>query len=155
MGRVRVVYGRPWGGPPATSLYHSVNPESWFASTPGLKIVAPITAYDAKGLIKAAIRDNNPVLFLEYKAHYRTDPRRLALELNLAIPDRDYVVPIGVARVVREGSALSLITYGSHVLRALAAAGQLRSEDGVSVQLIDPRTLLPCAYATIPHSLHK
>ena len=155
MGPVPIVFRLPSGWAPATSLYHSVNPESWFASTPGLKIVAPITAYDAKGLIKAAIRDNNPVLFLEYKAHYRTDPRRLALELNLAIPDRDYVVPIGVARVVREGSALSLITYGSQVLRALAAADQIRSEDGVSVEVIDLRTLVPCDYETITKSVEK
>src|SRR5258708_34622545 len=104
MGRVRVVYGRPWGGPPATSLYHSVNPESWFASTPGLKIVAPVTAYDAKGLIKAAIRDDNPVLFLEYKAHYRTAPNRLHSALRLEIPDEDYLVPLGKARTVLEGS---------------------------------------------------
>jgi 2-oxoisovalerate dehydrogenase E1 component len=155
MGPVPIVFRMPSGWAPNTSLYHSVNPESWFASTPGLKIVAPITAYDAKGLIKAAIRDDNPVLFLEYKAHYRTDPRRLAPELNLAVPDRDYVVPIGAARVVREGSALSLITYGSQVLRALAAADQIRDEDGVLVEVIDLRTLVPCDYETITNSVEK
>jgi 2-oxoisovalerate dehydrogenase E1 component len=155
MGPVPIVFRLPSGWAPNTSLYHSVNPESWFASTPGLKIVAPITAYDAKGLLKAAIRDDNPVLFLEYKAHYRTDPARLPPELNLAVPDRDYVVPIGAARVAREGSALSLITYGSQVLRALAAADQIGREDGVSVEVIDLRTLVPCDYAAITKSVEK
>jgi 2-oxoisovalerate dehydrogenase E1 component len=155
MGPVPVVFRMPSGWAPNTSLYHSVNPESWFASTPGLKIVAPITAYDAKGLLKAAIRDDNPVLFLEYKAHYRTDPARLPPEMNLAIPDTDYVVPIGAARVARTGSALSVITYGSQVLRALAAADQIAREDGVSVEVIDLRTLVPCDYAAITKSVEK
>ena len=122
MGPVPVVFRLPSGWAPNASMYHSVNPESWFASTPGLKIVAPFTAFDAKGLMKAAIRDGNPVLYLEYKAHYRTAPDKLPPELNLPVPEEDYVVPIGQARVLRSGSDVSVITYGSQVMRALEAA---------------------------------
>jgi 2-oxoisovalerate dehydrogenase E1 component len=155
MGPVPVVFRMPSGWAPNTSLYHSVNPESWFASTPGLKIVAPITAYDAKGLIKASIRDDNPVLFLEYKAHYRTAPERLHPALRLPVPDEDYVVPIGKARVVLAGSDVTVVTYGSQVHRALAAAEQLAKEDGVTVELIDLRTLVPYDRACVQTSVRK
>jgi 2-oxoisovalerate dehydrogenase E1 component len=155
MGPVPIVFRMPSGWAPSTSLYHSVNPESWFASTPGLKIVAPITAFDAKGLIKAAIRDDNPVLFLEYKAHYRTAPERLPAVLNLPVPFDDYVVPIGAARVVLEGSDLSVITYGSQVMRAVAAAEQVHNEDGVSIEVIDLRTLVPYDRECIRRSVQK
>jgi pyruvate/2-oxoglutarate/acetoin dehydrogenase E1 component/TPP-dependent pyruvate/acetoin dehydrogenase alpha subunit len=143
MGPVPVVFRLPSGWAPNTSIYHSVNPESWFASTPGIKIVAPVSAYDAKGLLKAAIRDNNPVLYLEYKAHYRIAPEKLPTELNIPIPDEDFIVPIGSARVLREGSDLSLVAYGSQVFRALAAADQVAREDGASIEVIDLRTLVP------------
>jgi 2-oxoisovalerate dehydrogenase E1 component len=155
MGPVPVVFRLPSGWAANTSLYHSVNPESWFASTPGLKVVAPITAFDAKGLLKAAIRDDNPVLFLEYKAHYRTPPDRLPGELNLPVPAEDHVVPIGVARVLRSGSDVSVITYGSQVLRALAAADQVWREDRVSVEVIDLRTIVPYDHATVLKSVEK
>jgi 2-oxoisovalerate dehydrogenase E1 component len=155
MGPVPVVFRMPSGWAPNTSLYHSVNPESWFASTPGLKIVAPITAFDAKGLIKAAVRDGNPVLFLEYKAHYRTSPERLPAVLNVPVPSDDYVVPIGVARVVLEGSDLSVITYGSQVMRAVAAAEHVQKEDGVSIEVIDLRTLVPYDRDCIRKSVQK
>jgi 2-oxoisovalerate dehydrogenase E1 component len=155
MGPVPVVFRLPSGWAPNTSLYHSVNPESWFASTPGLKIVAPITAFDAKGLLKASIRDDNPVLFLEYKAHYRTPPERLPDELNRAVPDGDYVVPIGAARVLRAGSDVSLVAYGSQVLRALAAADQVWREDRVSVEVIDLRTVVPYDRAAVLESVQK
>ncbi len=155
MGPVPIVFRMPSGWAPNTSLYHSVNPESWFASTPGLKIVAPITAYDAKGLIKASIRDDNPVLFLEYKAHYRTAPDRLHPALRLPVPDEDYVVPIGKARVVLEGSDVTLVAYGSQVHRALAAVEQLAREDGVSVELVDLRTLVPYDRECVRASVRK
>ena len=155
MGPVPIVFRLPSGWAPNTSIYHSVNPESWFASTPGLKIVAPITAYDAKGLLKAAIRDDNPVLFLEYKAHYRTAPARLPGELNLPVPGEDYVVPIGAARVVREGSDLTLISYGSQVMRAVAAADQVEREDGASIEIIDLRTLIPYDRDAVRQSVEK
>jgi 2-oxoisovalerate dehydrogenase E1 component len=155
MGPVPIVFRMPSGWAPNTSLYHSVNPESWFASTPGLKIVAPITAYDAKGLLKAAIRDGNPVLFLEYKAHYRTAPKNLPDVLNVPVPAEDYVVPIGCARVVLPGSDLSVITYGSQVMRAVAAAEQLQREDGASVEVIDLRTLVPYDRDCVRTSVEK
>jgi len=154
MGPVPIVFRLPSGWAPNTSIYHSVNPESWFASTPGLKIVAPITAFDAKGLLKAAIRDNNPVLFLEYKCYYRFAPEKLPSELNLAIPEEDYVVPLGSARVVRTGTDISVITYGSQIMRAVEAAGRLEQE-GVSVEVIDLRSLIPLDAACIQSSVRK
>jgi 2-oxoisovalerate dehydrogenase E1 component len=154
-GPLPVVFRLPSGRAPHTSIYHSVNPESWFASTPGLKIVSPITAYDAKGLLKAAIRDDNPVLFLEYKAYYRFRPDMLPQELNLPVPESDYVVPIGKARVAREGTDISVITYGSQTVRALEAAACIAKEDGVSVEVIDLRSLVPFDAECIHKSVRK
>ena len=155
MGPVPIVFRMPSGWAPKTSMYHSVNPESWFASTPGLKIVAPITAFDAKGLLKAAIRDGNPVLYLEYKAYYRISPDKLPPQLNLQVPEDDYVVPLGKARVVKEGNNLSVITYGSQVIRALEAAEVLAQEDKISVEIIDLRTLVPFDSDCIQRSIEK
>ncbi len=155
MGPVPIVFRLPSGWAPNTSLYHSVNPESWFASTPGLKIVAPITAFDAKGLLKAAIRDNNPVLYLEYKALYRMAPDHLDPELNLPVPDEDYVVPIGKARVIKEGRDLSIVTYGSQVVRALEAVRRVEKEDGVSIELIDLRSIIPWDVECVERSVRK
>jgi pyruvate/2-oxoglutarate/acetoin dehydrogenase E1 component len=145
----------PSGWAPNTSIYHSVNPESWFASTPGLKIVAPVSAFDAKGLLKSAIRDNNPIIFLEYKAYYRVAPEKLPTELKLPVPTDDYTVPIGHARVLREGDDLSLIAYGSQVFRALAAAQQVMREDGASVEVIDLRTIVPYDQEAVHRSVQK
>ena len=128
MGPLPVVFRMPSGWAPNTSIYHSVNPESWFASTPGLKIVAPATAYDAKGLLKAAIHDENPVLFLEYKRLYRILPDKTPAELNLAIPEGDYIVPIGEGRLVKEGRDLSVITYGSQLWQALEAVNRVEKK---------------------------
>jgi 2-oxoisovalerate dehydrogenase E1 component beta subunit len=117
------------GGP-----FHSQNPEAWFVHAPGLKVVCPATAYDAKGLIKSAIRDNNPVIFFEHKFLYR----RIKEEL----PDGDYTVPLGKARVAREGRHVSVITYAAMVHTALEAAETL-AKDGIELEVIDLRTLLP------------
>jgi len=155
MGPVGIVFRFPSGWATNTSMYHSVNPESWFASTPGLKIVAPITAFDAKGLLKAAVRDGNPVLFLEYKNYYRFKPEKLPQELNLPVPEGDYVVPIGKARVAREGTDLTIVSFGSQTIRALEAAHRLEQEDGASVEVIDLRTLLPLDIDTIAASVAK
>jgi 2-oxoisovalerate dehydrogenase E1 component len=154
MGPTGIVFRMPSGWATNTSIYHSVNPESWFASTPGLKIVAPITAFDAKGLLKAAVRDNNPVLFLEYKNYYRIKPEKLPRGMNLPVPEEDYVVPIGRARVVQEGDDLTMISFGSQTLRAVDAALQLEAE-GTSVEVIDLRTLLPLDVETIAASVRK
>lgn len=154
MGPVGIVMRFPSGWATNTSIYHSVNPESWFASTPGLKIVAPITAFDAKGLLKAAVRDGNPVLFLEYKNYYRIKPERLPEGLNLPVPEEDYVVPIGKARVAREGTDVTIVSFGSQTIRALEAAAQL-AQEGISAEVIDLRTVLPLDIETIAASVKK
>ena len=127
------------GGP-----FHSQSNEMWFVHTPGVKVVVPATAYDAKGLIKAAIRDNNPVIFFEHKYLYR--------RIKDDVPGEDYVVPLGKAAVRREGSDIAMITYGAMVWTALEAAEQL-SKEGISVEVVDLRTLLPydgdCVLASV------
>ena len=125
----------PSGGYVRGGPFHSQNPEAAFLHTPGLKIVYPATASDAKGLLKAAIRDDDCVLFFEHKYLYRRVKERL--------PDGDHVVPIGKARIAREGSDLSIITYAATVWKALEAAETLERERGLSVEVIDLRSLLP------------
>jgi pyruvate/2-oxoglutarate/acetoin dehydrogenase E1 component len=125
----------PSGGYVRGGPFHSQNPEAAFLHTPGLKIVYPATASDAKGLLKAAIRDDDPVLFFEHKYLYR--------RIKEEMPAGDHVVPIGKARIAREGKDLSIITYAATVWKALEAAEQLEKEDGLSVEVIDLRTLLP------------
>ncbi len=125
----------PSGGYVRGGPFHSQNPEAAFLHTPGLKIVYPATAADAKGLMKAAIRDDDCVLFFEHKYLYR--------RVKDVMPAGDHVVPIGKARVAREGTDVSIITYAATVWKALEAAEQLEREDGLSVEVIDLRTLLP------------
>jgi 2-oxoisovalerate dehydrogenase E1 component beta subunit len=129
------------GGP-----FHSQSPEMWFVRTPGLKVVAPATAYDAKGLIKSAIRDNDPVLFFEHKALYR--------RIKEDLPTGEYTVPIGQAKVVREGTDLTIVTYGAMVWVALEAAAKL-AEEGASVEVVDLRTLLPLDREAVCASVKK
>ena len=125
----------PSGGYVRGGPFHSQNPEAAFLHTPGLKIVAPATATDAKGLLKAAIRDEDPVLYFEHKYLYR--------RIKEEMPSGDHVVPIGKARTAREGKDLSIITYGATVWKALEAAEQLEKEDGLRAEVIDLRSLLP------------
>jgi len=143
---VPLVIRLPSGGGIHGGPFHSSNPEAWFFHVPGLKLVAPSTPYDAKGLIKAAIRDPNPVLYFEHKYLYR--------HIKGEIPDEDYVVPIGKADVKREGKDISLITYGMGVHWALEAAQKLSTE-GVEVDIVDLRTLLPLDTASIFSSVKK
>lgn len=150
-----IVFRLPSGWTPNVSLYHGVNPESWFAGTPGLKIVAPITAFDAKGLFKAALRDGNPVLFLEYKGYYRLNPEKLPPELNCSIPEEDYVVPIGKARVMKQGTDLTVISYGSQIFRAVEAIHRVEQERKVSIELIDLRSIVPYDRECILDSVKK
>lgn len=131
---VPIVVRGPCGGGVHGGPFHSQNVESFFMNTPGLKIVEPATAYDAKGLIKAAIRDEDPVLYFEHKFLYR----RIKEEL----PEDDFIVPIGKAAVRREGSDLSVITYGAMVHTAVEAADMLAA-DGIDIEVLDLRTLLP------------
>ncbi len=129
------------GGP-----YHSQSNEMWFVHTPGLKVVVPATAYDAKGLIKASIRDNNPVIFYEHKFLYR--------RIKDEVPAEDYVVPIGKARVAREGTDIAVITYGAMVWTALEAAQALEQE-GISLEVLDLRSLLPYDEEAVLASVRK
>lgn len=136
----------PSGGGVHGGPFHSQNPEMWFVRTPGLKVVAPATAYDAKGLIKSAIRDNDPVLFFEHKALYR--------RVKEDLPEEEYTVPIGKAKVVRQGESLSIITYGATVWTALEAAETLAGE-GISIEVVDLRTLMPLDRETVCASVRK
>ena len=136
-GGIQAVFRGPCGSGVRGGPFHSLNAEAFFLNTAGLKMVEPSTSYDAKGLIKAAIRDPDPVLFFEHKKLYRL-PR-----LREELPEDDYIVEIGKARTAREGNDLSIITFGAQVLNALDAAETLEKEDGLSVEVIDLRTLAP------------
>ncbi|WP_123040885.1 alpha-ketoacid dehydrogenase subunit beta [Cohnella candidum] len=130
-----IVIRAPIGGGVFGGLYHSQCPESVFFGTPGLKIVAPATAYDAKGLLKAAIRDPDPVIFFENKKCYRL--------ISDEVPEDDYVVPIGKSKVMREGSDITVIGYSMPLHYAMQAAEELSREEGVEAHVIDLRTLQP------------
>ncbi|MCO6512602.1 MAG: alpha-ketoacid dehydrogenase subunit beta [Aridibacter famidurans] len=148
-GGIGAVFRGPCGSGVRGGPFHSLNAESFFLNTAGLKMVEPSTAYDAKGLIKSAINDPDPVLFFEHKKLYRL-PR-----LKEELPDEDYTVPIGKARVAREGKDLSIITFGAQTLNALDAAEKLEEEDGVSVEVIDLRTLAPLDREAILETVKK
>jgi 2-oxoisovalerate dehydrogenase E1 component beta subunit len=147
IGLPMVVRG-PCGGGVHGGPFHSQNVESFFLNTPGLKMVEPSTPYDAKGLIKAAIRDEDPVLFFEHKLLYRNP------KIKQEVPTDDYIVPIGKAAVRREGTDLSIITYGAMVYTALDAADQLEAE-GIDAEVIDLRTLAPIDREAIVESVKK
>ncbi len=141
-----VVFRGPTGGGIHAGTYHSQNPEAWFAHTPGLKVALPSTAKDAKGLLTAAIRDNNPVVYLENKflyRHYREE-----------VPDDDYVVPIGIAALRTLGSDLSIISYGAAVHLCVEVARMLE-EEGRSVEVVDLRSLAPLDRDTVLESVKK
>jgi 2-oxoisovalerate dehydrogenase E1 component beta subunit len=143
---VPIVVRAPSGGNVGGGLYHSQNPEAWFVHRPGLKVVAPSTAFDAKGLLKAAIRDDNPVVYFEHKYLYR--------RAKGPVPEGDEIVPIGVAATRREGGDATVITYGAMVTPSLEAADRL-SKEGVEVEVIDLRTLLPFDRDAIFRSVEK
>jgi len=143
---VPIVVRAPSGGGVSGGLYHSQNPEGWFVHRPGLKVVAPSTAYDAKGLLKAAIRDENPVVYFEHKYLYR--------RAKGPVPEGDEIVPIGVAATRREGRDATILTYGAMVTPSLEAADALAKE-GVEVEVIDLRSLLPFDKDAIFQSVDK
>ena len=142
---VPLVIRGPQGGGIRLAAQHSQSLEAWFAHVPGLVVVAPATPYDAKGLLVSAIRDDNPVIFLEHKALYATKG---------AVPEAPYAIPLGKADVKRAGTDVTLVATQAMVSRALAAAGDLE-KDGVSVEVIDPRTLVPLDEATILASVAR
>jgi 2-oxoisovalerate dehydrogenase E1 component beta subunit len=135
LGAVPWVIRAPSDGGLRSGPFHSQNPEAWFVHTPGLKVVAPGTPADAKGLLVAAIRDDNPVIYFESKALYRTAKGH--------VPAGDYVVPIGAAHLARRGDALSIITYGTQLREALLAADRLAATERIECDVLDLRTLKP------------
>ncbi len=141
-----IVIRAPYGGGVHGGLYHSQSVEAIFANQPGLKIVMPSTPYDAKGLLKAAIRDDDPVLFFEHKRAYRL--------LKGEVPEEDYVIPIGKADVKREGDDVTVITYGLCVHLAMEAARKLIAE-GISVHILDLRTVYPLDQEAIIKAAEK
>jgi pyruvate/2-oxoglutarate/acetoin dehydrogenase E1 component len=138
----------PSGGYVRGGPFHSQNPEAAFLHTPGLKIVCPATARDAKGLIKSAVRDDDPVLYFEHKYLYR----RIKEDLPA---DEEILTPIGKARLAREGRDLTIVTWSAMVFKALEAAERLEREDGLSVEVLDLRTLLPMDDEAIMASVRK
>ena len=143
---VPLVVRAPYGGGVRGALYHSQSVEVVFAHTPGLRVVAPATPYDAKGLLKSAIRDDDPVIFLEHKRTYRL--------VRGEIPDEEYTLPIGKADVKLEGQDLSIITYGLMVHHCIEAARDL-ADEGISAEVIDLRTLRPLDKNTMLESVKK
>ncbi|MCH8062282.1 MAG: alpha-ketoacid dehydrogenase subunit beta, partial [Chloroflexi bacterium] len=132
--QVPLVLRTPYGGGIRGALYHSQSVEAYFYHTPGLKVVAPATPYDAKGLLKSAIRDDDPVIFLEHKRTYRL--------VRGEVPDEEYTLPIGKADVKREGEDMTVVTYGLMVHHCLEAANELANE-GINAEVVDLRTLRP------------
>ena len=127
------------------AAHHSQSLEAWYVHAPGLYVIMPSTPYDAKGLLKSAIRDDNPIMFIEHKMLYRTKGE---------VPEEEYTIPIGVGDVKREGTDVTLVAYSRMVLLALEAAEEL-SKEGISIEVIDPRTLKPLDIGLIVDSVKK
>ena len=144
--QVPMVVRSPYGGHVRGGLFHSQSVEAYFAHTPGLKVVTPSNPYDAKGLLKSAIRDNDPVIFLEHKRTYRS--------VRGEVPDEDYVVPIGLADVKRVGTSATVVTYGLTVHYALQAA-EVLAQEGAEVEVVDLRTVRPLDMETVLASVRK
>jgi pyruvate dehydrogenase E1 component beta subunit len=143
---IPLVIRTPGGGGQQLAATHSQNLEVWFAHVPGLKVVAPSTPADARGLLRTSIRDNNPVIFLENLALYNTKGD---------VPDGDYTVPIGEAKVTKEGRDLTVISYSRMAAVAMDVARRLEEEDGLSVEVVDLRSLRPLDRETVVNSIKK
>ncbi|HEY7419741.1 MAG TPA: alpha-ketoacid dehydrogenase subunit beta [Ktedonobacteraceae bacterium] len=146
---VPMVVRGPSGGGTRGGPFHSSSPEEWFFHTPGIKVVMPSTAYDAKGLLKSAIRDNNPVLYLEHKLLYRMP------ELREEVPEEDYIIPLGKAVVRREGEDMTMLTYGAMVHQCLKAAQILEKDDDLEAEVLDLRCLIPLDRDAIMESVRR
>jgi pyruvate/2-oxoglutarate/acetoin dehydrogenase E1 component len=133
------------GGYIRAAEQHSQCLEAWFCHVPGLKVVAPSTPYDVKGLLKSSIRDNNPVIFIEHKFMY---------PMKGMVPEEDYTIPLGVADIKKEGKDVTLISYSYLIHKCLNVAKKLE-EEGISVEVVDPRTLVPMDKNTILNSVKK
>lgn len=143
----QMVIRTPYGGGIHGALYHSQSIEAIFTHVPGLKVVAPIDPYDAKGMLRSAIEDPDPVLFLEHKKAYRA--------IRAEIPDEPYTVPLGKAKVLAEGSDLTIISWGAYLYEALNAANAFTDQQGGSIEVIDLRSLNPMDTETILESVSK
>ncbi|HCW06773.1 MAG TPA: pyruvate dehydrogenase complex E1 component subunit beta [Cytophagales bacterium] len=142
---VPIVFRGPTGNAGMLSSQHSQNFENWFANTPGLKVVVPFTPYDAKGLLKTAIRDNDPVIFMESELMYGDKGE---------VPTEEYLIPIGSADIKRSGNDVTIVSFGKIMKVALAAAQELEKE-GISAEIIDLRSVRPIDYATVVESVKK
>ena len=142
---VPIVFRGPTGNAGMLSSQHSQNFENWFANTPGLKVVVPANPYDAKGLLKSSIRDNDPVIFMESELMYGDKGQ---------VPTEEYIIPLGVADIKKQGSDVTIVTFGKILKVAMAAAAELEKE-GISAEVIDLRTVRPIDYATIVESVKK
>jgi pyruvate dehydrogenase E1 component beta subunit len=142
---VPIVFRGPTGNAGQLGAQHSQNFENWFANTPGLKVVVPSNPYDAKGLLKTSIRDNDPVIFMESELMYSD---------KADVPQEEYLIPLGVADVKKSGSDVTIVSFGKIMKVALAAAAELEKE-GISAEVIDLRTVRPIDYATVVESVKK
>jgi pyruvate dehydrogenase E1 component beta subunit len=140
-----IVFRGPTGNAGMLSSQHSQNFENWFANTPGLKVVVPSNPYDAKGLLKSCIRDNDPVIFMESELMYGDKGQ---------VPEEEYLIPIGQANIVREGNDVTIVSFGKIMKVALAAADEL-AKNGVSAEVIDLRSVRPIDYPTVINSVKK
>ena len=145
-GQVPVTFRCAVGSGVGSAAQHSQSLESWFCNIPGLKVVAPGTPADVKGLLKSAIRDNNPVIFLEYKAQYN---------MKGEVPiDPDFIIPLGKGEIKKEGTDITIVTYGRMLERVIKAAEEVE-KDGINVEVVDPRTLIPLDKELILNSVKK
>ena len=141
-----IVFRGPTGNAGQLGAQHSSNFENWYANTPGLKVVIPSNPYDAKGLLKSAIRDNDPVIFMESEQMYADKGE---------VPESEYLIPLGKANIIQEGSDVTIVSFGKMIPRVVIPAVEQLKADGISVELIDLRTVRPIDYATVVASVKK
>jgi pyruvate dehydrogenase E1 component beta subunit len=141
-----IVFRGPTGNAGQLGAQHSQNFENWFANTPGLKVVVPHSPYEAKGLLKASIRDNDPTIFMESEQMYGDKGE---------VPEGEYIIPLGKANVMKEGSSVTIVSFGKMIPRVVLPAIVELEKDGISVELIDLRTVRPIDYATVINSVKK
>jgi pyruvate dehydrogenase E1 component beta subunit len=143
---VPIVFRGPTGNAGQLGAQHSQNFENWYANTPGLKVVVPANPYDAKGLLKSSIRDNDPVIFMESEVMYGD---------KMEVPQAEYLIPIGKAEVKKEGTDVTIVSFGKMIPRVVLPAIEELSKNGISAELIDLRTVRPIDYATVVESIKK
>lgn len=143
---VPIVFRGPTGNAGQLGAQHSQNFENWYANTPGLKVVVPANPYDAKGLLKSSIRDNDPVIFMESEVMYGD---------KMEVPEAEYLIPIGKAEVKKQGTDVTIVSFGKMIPRVVLPAIEELSKNGISAELIDLRTVRPIDYATVVESIKK